>query len=136
MVPDGIGYHSRVVGSYGALVALGPMIAFGLMSMLVLAGSQSSVRGVIGFALAVFACPTLPLFGFPLSTGGGRWLAVIASSAVVWAALGHLAARRSTSRAVAGWPEWRREWLRLAIGVWVGAFIGFAIAAVVFTVDF
>lgn len=112
------------------------MAIAGLMSMLVLWGSQSTLRGVIGFALAVLACPTLPLFGFPISTGGGRWLAVIASSAVLWASLGVLAARRATSRAVAGWSEWRREWLRTAIGVWIGAFIGFAIAAVVLTVEF
>lgn len=112
-----------------------PMAVSGLFSLLVLWGSQSTVRGLIGFVFAVIACPTLPLIGFPVSSGSGRWLLVIASSAALWAGLGVLAARRARSRAVAGWPEWRREWLRMAIGVWIGAFVGFAIAAIFLTVD-
>lgn len=104
--------------------------------MLALWGSQSTVRGLIGFVLAVLSCPTLPVFGFPLATGGTKWLAVIASSAAVWAGVGYVAARRSTTRAVAGWPEWRREWFRLAIGIWIGSLVGFGIAAVILTVDF
>lgn len=112
------------------------MAAAGLMSALVLWGSQSTVRGVIGFILAVVACPTLPIVGFPISSGVSKWLIAIASSAVLWMILGYVATRRSTKRAVAGWPEWRSEWLRLAVGVWIGSFIGFAIAAILLTVDF
>jgi hypothetical protein len=112
------------------------MAATGAASIIALWGSQSTARGLIGFVLAVVSCPTLPIFGFPLASGGAKWLAVIASSAAVWAAVGFVAARRSTTRAVAGWPEWRREWLRLAIGIWIGSFIGFAIAAIILTVDF
>jgi hypothetical protein len=112
------------------------MTVVGIASMFVLWGSQSTLRGVIGFALAVVSCPTLPVFGFPLASGGTKWFAVIASSAALWALVGFIAARRSTTRAVAGWPEWRREWLRLAVGIWVGSFVGFAIAAIILTVDF
>jgi hypothetical protein len=112
------------------------MAAAGVASMIALWGSQSTARGLIGFVLAVLSCPTLPVFGFPLATGSTKWLAVIASSAALWAAVGFVAARRSTTRAVAGWPEWRREWLRLAVGIWIGSFIGFAIAATILTVDF
>jgi len=112
------------------------MAMAGIASMLALRGSQSTLRGLVGFVLAVMSCPTLPIFGFPLATGNAKWLAVIASSAAVWAAVGYVAARRSTTRAVAGWPEWRREWFRLAIGIWIGSLVGFAIAAIILTVDF
>ncbi|MFM8857360.1 MAG: hypothetical protein ACKOI2_09185 [Actinomycetota bacterium] len=135
-VPEGIEYHLRVVRTYGFLAALVPMTVAGVASMLTLWGSQSTIRGLVGFVLAVLSCPTLPIFGFPLATGGGKWLAVIVSSAAVWMAVGFVAARRSTTRAVAGWPEWRREWFRLAIGIWIGSLIGFAIAAIILTVDF
>lgn len=136
MVPDGIGYHSRSIKSLGPFAALGPMAIFGLLSSLFLWGSQSTLRGVIGFVLAILSCPTLPLFGFPVSSRGTMWIAVLISSAALWIAIGTLAARRATSRAVAGWREWRREWLRLAIGLWIGAFAGLAIAAILLTVDF
>lgn len=112
------------------------MALSGLLSIVVLWGSQSTIRGIVGFVLAVMSCPTLPVFGLPMSTGTGRWLAAIASSALLWGVVGFIAARRSTTRAVAGWREWRREWLRLAIGVWVGSLVGFAIAAILLTVDF
>jgi len=135
-VPEGIEYHLRLVRTYGSLAALVPMAMAGIASMLALRGSQSTLRGLVGFVLAVMSCPTLPIFGFPLATGNAKWLAVIASSAAVWAAVGYVAARRSTTRAVAGWPEWRREWFRLAIGIWIGSLVGFAIAAIILTVDF
>lgn len=135
-VPEGIEYNLRVVRTYGSLAALVPMAVAGLSSMLALWGSTSTMRGLVGFVLAVVSCPTLPIFGFPLATGGTKWLAVVASSAAVWAAVGFVAARRSTTRAVAGWPEWRREWLRLAVGIWIGSLVGFAIAAIILTVDF
>jgi lysylphosphatidylglycerol synthetase-like protein (DUF2156 family) len=134
-VPEGIEHHLRLVRTYGWLGALVPMAAAGAASMLVLRGSQSTVRGLVGFVLAVVSCPTLPVFGFPLATGGAKWLAVIASSAAVWATVGFIAARRSTNRAIAGWREWRREWFRLAIGIWIGSLVGFAIAASILTVD-
>lgn len=112
------------------------MAVSGLASIILLWGSQSTLRGVIGFVLAVMSCPTLPLFGFPVSSSGSELLIVIASSAALWIALGYVAVRRSTSRAVAGWPEWRKEWLRLAIGVWIGSLLGFAVAAILLTIDF
>lgn len=135
-VPDGIDYHSRTIKTFGPLAALVPMAASGLASMLFLWGSQSTLRGVIGFALAIVACPTLAAFGFPVTSSGSMWIATVISSAVVWIAIGSLAARRATDRAVAGWREWRGEWLRLAIGIWIGSIVGLAIAALLLTVDF
>lgn len=135
-VPEGIAFHFRVIRTYGPLAALVPMAITGILSALILWGSQSTIRGIIGFVLALMSCPTSVVFGFPVTTGGARWMAVIVSSAAIWAATGFVAARRSTSRAVAGWSEWRREWLRLAIGIWIGALVGLALAAILLTVDF
>lgn len=135
-VPDGIEFHARTLTAYGGLAALVPMAGAGVLGSLVLWNSQSAIRGILGFALAIVSCPTLPLFGLPVTNGSGRWLGAIATSAVLWFGVGTLAARRSTVKAVAGWREWRREWLRLATGTWIGAFVGFAIAAIVLTVDF
>lgn len=135
-VPDGIDYHSRTIKTFGPLAALVPMAASGLLSILFLWGSQSTLRGIIGFALAIVSCPTLAAFGFPVTSSGSMWIAVVVSSAALWIAIGSLAARRATDRAVAGWREWRREWLRLAVGIWVGSVVGLAIAALLLTVDF
>jgi hypothetical protein len=49
----------------------------------------------------------------------------------LWFALGHVSAVRATRRAVSGWREWRREFRPLAIGVWLGAVIALAVAALI-----
>lgn len=100
-----------------------------------LVGSDSAWRGVPGFVLAVVAIPTLPMTGIPVMGGGVRWAIALATSAVLWFAVGAIAARRSSSRAVASWPEWRREWLRLAVGVWAGALVGIAVAGTILSVN-
>jgi hypothetical protein len=107
----------------------------GIVSALLLIGSGSAWRGIPGFVLAIMALPTLPLTGIPVMGGALRWLVAIATSAVVWAALGVIAARRSTSRVMTSWKEWRREWFRLAIGVWVGALVGIGVAATLLSVN-
>lgn len=127
-VPDGIEHHTQMVRTYGALASLVPMAVLGAISAVMLWGSQSTVRGIAGFVLAVLACPTLAIAGLPIRSGTSAWLIAVVSSALVWMVLGFVAARRSTLRAVSSWPEWRREWLRLAVGLWAGAFIGFGIA--------
>jgi hypothetical protein len=102
----------------------------GLLAAALLIGSTSAIRGVPGFILAIIAIPTLPLFGVPVMGGTVRWLLAIVSSAALWAFVGHLAAQRSTNRTISSWPEWRREWTRLSIGVWVGAMFGLGVAAI------
>ena len=109
--------------------------AMALLSALLLVGSDSAWRGVPGFVLAVSALPTLPMTGIPVMGGGVRWSIAIVTSAIVWFVIGTVAARRSSSRAVASWPEWRREWLRLAIGVWLGALVGIAVAGTLLSVN-
>lgn len=106
-----------------------------LVAALLLVGSDSVWRGVPGFVLAIVALPTLPMTGIPVMGGSVRWLVAIVTSAAVWFVVGTVAARRSSSRAVASWPEWRREWARLAIGIWAGALVGIAVAGTVLSVN-
>ncbi len=106
-----------------------------LVAAVLLVGSDSAWRGIPGFVLAIAAIPTLPMTGIPVMGGSLRWLLAIASSAVMWFVIGAVSARRSSSRAIASWPEWRREWLRLAVGVWAGALVGIAVAGTVLSVN-
>jgi hypothetical protein len=110
-------------------------LALGLVAAMLLVGSDSAWRGAPGFVLAVASIPTLPLFGVPVMGGTARWILAIATSLVLWFAIGTLAARRSTSRVVTSWPEWRREYVRLSIGVWAGALLGLGVAATLLSVN-
>jgi hypothetical protein len=135
VVPDGIRHHRLMVRRFGPLIAVAVAAAAGVLAAMLLVGSNSAIRGVPGFILAVAAVPTLPLFGVPVMGGNVRWLLALVSSAALWYSVGVLAARRSTADVVSSWPEWRREYLRLAIGVWVGALLGLAVAATVLSVN-
>lgn len=106
-----------------------------LVAAILLIGSDSAWRGVPGFVLAVVAVPTLPMTGIPVMGGAARWLVAVISSALVWFVVGAVAARRSARRPITGWPEWRREWFRLAIGIWAGALLGIAIAGTLLSVN-
>ena len=130
IVPDGVVYHRLLVRKFGPYLAVAISAAIGIFAALLLTGSSSAIRGIPGFILAIIAIPTLPLFGVPVMGGTVRWLLAIVSSAALWAFVGHLAAQRSTSRTISSWPEWRREWTRLSIGVWVGAMFGLGVAAI------
>jgi hypothetical protein len=130
IVPDGVVYHRLLVRKFGPYLAVAISAAIGIVAALLLIGSESALRGIPGFILAIVAIPTLPLFGVPVMGGTVRWLLAIVSSAAIWAFIGHLAAQRSTNRTISSWPEWRREWTRLSIGVWAGAMFGLAVAAI------
>ena len=129
IVPDGLRYHRFMVRRNGPLLGLAIPFGCGLLALVLLVGSESTWRGVMGFVFAIMALPTLPLVGIPVMGGAVRWLLAIASSAVVWSVIGFVAARRSTRRVATSWPEWRREWGKLAVGVWAGALLGIGIAA-------
>lgn len=106
-----------------------------LVAAILLIGSDSAWRGIPGFVLAVVAIPTLPMTGIPVMGGAGRWFVAVVSSAGVWFVVGAVAARRSSRRPITGWPEWRREWFRLAIGIWVGSLVGIAVAGTLLSVN-
>ena len=98
---------------------------------LVLVGLPGSLFGAIGFLIIVVALPTLPMFGVPAVSGTTVYLLAATTSIGLWFALGHVSAVRATRRAVSGWREWRREFRLLAIGVWLGAIIALAVAALI-----
>jgi hypothetical protein len=134
-VPDGPRHHRHLVRRFGPLVPIAVALALGLVAAMLLVGSDSAWRGAPGFVLAVASIPTLPLFGVPVMGGTARWILAIATSLALWFAIGTLAARRSTSRVVTSWPEWRREYVRLSIGVWAGALLGLGVAATLLSVN-
>lgn len=135
VVPDGPRFHRYAVRRNGPLLSAGVAAVLGLVATVLLVGSESTWRGVLGFVIAVMALPTLPLVGIPVMGGATRWVLAVLTSAVVWFAIGFLAARRSTRRVATSWPEWRREWLRLVVGVWVGALVGIGVAATFLSVS-
>jgi hypothetical protein len=120
-------YRSRV-RALGPLLSLLPATVMGLLAIALLHGSTSTARGVGGFALAVLAAPGLLAAGVPLSTGGGAYALAIAGSAVLWLAIGVLAARRATRPPVASWRDFWREWAWPAAGVWLGVLVALGIA--------
>lgn len=130
LVPDGLRYHRQRVLHLAPLMSLVVPVIAGLMALVLLSGSASTWRGLIGFVAALVALPTAPIVGLPVVSGSGRWAVAVLSSLGLWCLLGVVAARRSTRRMAASWPEWRKEWLRLAIGAWVGAMIGMALAGI------
>lgn len=105
-----------------------PAAVMGLLALVLLHGSTSTGRGIPGFALAVLAAPGLLAVGVPLATGTGRYGLAIAASAVLWFAIGVIAARRSTRSPVATWRDFWREWAWPAAGVWLGVGVALGIA--------
>ncbi|MDA0370214.1 MAG: hypothetical protein O3C62_01430 [Actinomycetota bacterium] len=135
VVPDGPRHHRRLVRRLGPLVSVSSAAVISLVAAILLIGSDSAWRGIPGFVLAVVAIPTLPMTGIPVMGGAGRWFVAVISSAGVWFVVGAVAARRSSRRPITGWPEWRREWFRLAIGIWVGSLLGIAVAGTLLSVN-
>jgi hypothetical protein len=104
----------------GPVVALLPAALLGALSIALLRHNEATSRGVTGFAAAVLAAPALMPFGVPLATGSQRlWLGIFVS-AIVWMAVGVVAARRATRSPVAGWRDFWREFGWLAAGIWIG----------------
>jgi hypothetical protein len=127
-VPDGLATHRRRVRSLGAIAGLVPPGILAVVGGALLWGSDTGTRGLPGFVLLVLAAPVLPLVGVPAEGDSTRYLIAVGTSAVLWLVIGWVAARRATRLPVAGWPEWRREYFPLAIGVWVGAIAALVIA--------
>jgi hypothetical protein len=101
-------------------VALVLPALLGIVSLLMLRNSHSTMRGIGGFVAAVLAAPLLPAFGAPIRSGGGRYAVAVLASAVVWLLIGLLASRRAARRPVATWGGFWAEYLLLALSAWVG----------------
>lgn len=124
-------YRSKLRGS-GPLVALIPPGVLGGFSLLLLSSHTSLVRGVAGFLTAVLAVPGLLVAGAPLRSGRGVYLGAIVGSAVLWMLVGAVAARRATRVPAASWRDFWREYLWLAVGVWLGVIVALAAVNLVF----
>lgn len=127
-VPDGpVAYRRRVLrwgAAMGLVVpAVAMVIAVGLYRLSPCDG-VACVQDQGSWVLAAMALPTALLWGIPLEAGGGRYVAATVTSALVWAALGHLAARRSARRSVVTWRTWAGEYAWFVVAMWVGVALG------------
>ena len=130
IVVDGIIANRNVVRKRGGVVAVAMSASLALVG-LILVALPGSLLGMLGYLVLVIALPVLSIAGVPaVSTFASYTLATLAS-ATIWFALGHVSAIRATHRAVAGWPEWAREFRPLAIGVAIGAVLALALSAIV-----
>jgi hypothetical protein len=125
--PAALRHRVRRRGPFAALV---PPALIGAVAIVVLQGSTSTARGVLGFVLAVLAAPLLPAFGVPLRTGSGAVTAAVAASALLWFVLGVIAAARAT-RHLGGWGRYWVEYLWLAACAWSGALLALVAANLV-----
>ena len=60
------------------------------------------------------------------------YLGAVVGSAVLWMVLGATAARRATRLPVASWRDFWREYLWLAVGVWLGVVVALIAVNLVF----
>lgn len=127
-VPGGPRHYRARIRALGPLASLVPPAVLGLIALVLLHGSTGVGRGVVGFALALFAAPALLAVGAPLSTGTGVYALAIAASAVLWLMIGVIAARRATRSPAARWADFWREWAWPAVGVWLGVIVALVIA--------
>ena len=109
-------------------VALAACLAIIGAVLLILPGA---LFGVIGFLFLNFGLPVLPLTGVPAVSGAGKFLIAIVGSAATWWGVGYFAATRASRNAIVDWPEWRREFQPLAIGIWAGTVLALAVTAFV-----
>lgn len=130
VVPDGIVAHRNAVRQRGGLIAVA--LALGVLVVgLVLLALPGSLTGLLGFVLTFIALPTMPLFGIPASGGFTLYALSFISSMLVWWIIGHYASLRAIREIIASWPEWRREFRPLAIGLVLGSLISLALAALI-----
>jgi hypothetical protein len=103
-----------------------------VFSLLLLRGHTSLARGLAGFLAAVLAAPGLLVAGVPLRSGGKVYLGAVVGSAVLWMLVGAVSARRATRLPAASWRDYWREYLWLAVGVWLGVVVALIAVNLVF----
>lgn len=131
-VPMGPRAYRSKLRSSGPLVALLPPGLLGAVSLLLLRGHTSIVRGVAGFVTAILAAPGLLVAGAPLRSGRGVYLGAVVGSALMWMIVGVIAARRATQIPAASWRDYWREYIWLAAGVWLGVVVALGVVNLIF----
>ena len=129
-VPNGPRAFRYRIRRFGAIVALAPAAALGLLSFLLLHHNSATTRGVAGFAAAVLGGPALMAFGVPLASGTSKIVLGALVSAVLWVGVGVIASLRATRSPVASWRDFWREYLWLAAGIWAGVVVALVVVEV------
>lgn len=96
------------------------MAVVALAGQWLLLDNESFRRTALSLGLSLLALPCLLVFGVPLTSGSATIALSVVTSAVLWMALGAIAAARATRRPVAAWSEYWRELAWSAAAVWVG----------------
>jgi hypothetical protein len=130
IVVDGIIANRNLVRKRGGVVAVSMSASLALVG-LILVALPSSLLGMVGYLVLVIALPVLSIAGVPAVSTLASYIIATLASAAIWFGLGQVSAIRATRRAVAGWPEWVREFRPLAIGVAIGAVMALALSGIV-----
>ena len=99
--------------------------AIGVAALVLGSGRLAAVIGLMG---TVWAAPGLPAVGAPIGDAATYPFAVL-GSALGWALLAVIAARRAVRSPIADWWDFWREMTAVYLAVLVGAGVGVAIAA-------
>ena len=127
-VPQGHLAYRAQIRRFGPLMALVPPGSSLLVGALLIRWTGSSIRGFGGFLLTALGAPTMLLLGVPVVGGTPRYILTAATSLLLWLGIGAWAANRATRPVVASWRDWWREFLWLAVPVWLGATVAFGVA--------
>lgn len=112
----------------GPVWALVPPLVIGLIGLIALAVGSGPIAAVIGVMGTVWAAPGLLAVGAPIGDAAVYPFAVL-GSAVGWAILAAIAARRAVRSPVADWWDFWREMTAVYIAVLAGTGVGVAVAA-------
>jgi hypothetical protein len=132
---DGLTAARQRVRRRGPLMALVPpalllAAAFAAWRVVPCEGASCRTQGGAGWLAALLALPTSLATGLPWVAGAGRYLAAVATSAVLWMILGRWAAQRAARRPVTGWREFWREYVWFLLPVWAGVLAALGVIAV------
>jgi hypothetical protein len=131
-VPLGPRAYRSKLRSSGPIVAQVPPGILGVVSLLLLRGHTSLVRGIVGFLTAILAAPGLLVAGAPLRSGRSVYLGAVVGSAVLWMIVGAIAARRATRMPAASWRDYWHEYIWLAAGVVLGVVLALGTVNLIF----
>jgi len=139
VVPRGPLHYRRRLRRLGPLIGLAaPVVAIGAAAAVwrfwpCPAGARCVARAVVAWGFGALALPTAVLVGLPFNGGTIRVTLVAVTSALVWLAVGFVAGRRATRVPVAAWRDWAREYLWLAVPLWLGVLVGLGGFALIVT---
>jgi hypothetical protein len=123
--------YRRSIRSRGPLLALLVPAVMAVSGLLVLRDNDSTMRGIVGFVLVMFAAPLLTVAGVPLRSGTAVYIAAAAGSAALWLLVGVVASRRATRGTIATWAKFWGEYWVLAASVWLGTAVAMVAANLV-----